>query len=134
MQQAVRAPRAASPSALAGTTWLLAELGGEPVVVPPEHTRARLVLDPGATTFHGSTGCNLISGTYELGVSALRLKAGAMTMMACPDDAIQEQPFLDALQATRGYRIAGGKLALLEGDRVLALFAPEPARAGTQSE
>jgi putative lipoprotein len=124
-------PGRASRTPLAGTSWRLFELEGAPVAAGSGASSANLAFDADPKTFHGSTGCNQISGAYDLANGGLRLTPGPMTMMACADDMMkQERAFVEALQAVTGVRIADGKLDLLAGDRVLARFDSR----GVQSE
>jgi putative lipoprotein len=111
---------------LSGTNWRLVTLGEVPAAALPEAQQASLLFDGRRKRISGSTGCNRFMGTYAPGEgSGLKLEPSGMTMMACPEDVTkQEKAFLDALRATTGYRIAGAKLELLAGDRVLARFEP----------
>lgn len=109
---------------LANTYWKLLELGGVPPLVQPENREAHFVLTIEGTRIAGTGGCNQLTGTYESGPdSALKLKVGGMTMMACEEPVMtQEGRFVEALNATTTYRIDGEKLELRKGDQVLARF------------
>ena len=106
-------------------------------MAPPQGQTAHLTLDPAKKSIAGSTGCNRFAGSFTLadGDGALHLNPGAMTMMACQDEAMrQEQAFVEALKATTGYRLADGGLELLDGDgRVLARFAASDADPAARS-
>lgn len=110
---------------LTGVEWTLVTLGTEPALAPPQGQAANLALDSAKKTIAGSTGCNRFSGGFVLADGALHLNPGAMTMMACQDEAMrQERAFVEALKATTGYRLADGNLELVDGDgRALARFA-----------
>ncbi len=127
-------PAPASPGAdLTGTSWNLVRLGEKPALALPGGRAAGIVFEAVQKRISGSTGCNRFMGTYapaERG--ALKLEPAGMTLMACPDDvSAQEKAFLDALRATTGYRIDGGRLDLTAGDRVLAVFEAAASGAGT---
>jgi heat shock protein HslJ len=67
--------------------------------------------------YASTIGCNRIAGKAI--VSSDRLSFGPMmtTRMACPDPLDRvERAYLAALQAVRGYRFEGGKLALVGED------------------
>jgi putative lipoprotein len=116
-------PGAATAPSLRGTNWKLIELNGQPPASPMGSKVANLVLDDSQDRYAGSTGCNSISGAFELDGNTLHFKAGAMTMMACPDPLMkQEQAFTAALQSVTTYRINGTTLELLAGENVVAKF------------
>ncbi len=113
---------------LEGTYWSLIELAGRPSAAA---ARAHIEFDTQKGSVQASTGCNSVGGKYEKIGSGLRLMPGPMTMMACADELMeQETAFLEAMRATTAYRITGRRLALLDGERVLAQFeASRPADA-----
>jgi len=120
------APAAAKLAAggLRGTYWMLTELHGK-VVTPASNNPAYIYLDPTATNYFGSSGCNRISGTFQLSGNSLQLLGGATTLMACPEPLMkQEQEFSKALTATGSYQINGNVLELLERKRAVARFEP----------
>jgi putative lipoprotein len=118
------APTAAGAAKLRATMWVLAEVNGTPAL-PGEGKAAHFILHKkGSLT--GSTGCNNLAGTYIASEGALQFTPGAMTMKACtPAVSQQEQAFLGALKATTKYKIDGGTLELLNGEKVLAKFQAE---------
>ncbi len=108
---------------LAGRIWWLGALNGQAVTgtanVP------HLVFDEGEGRFHGSGGCNRISGSYGLVGDESTLDIGQIvsTKMACTDEGRPtEQEFLEALARVDGYRIEGRELHLT-GDRTELTFA-----------
>jgi putative lipoprotein len=128
-------PAAATGGAgLVGVQWKLVAIGGAPALERPDGQQAHVSFNTEKKSFSGSTGCNRLVGTLDL-AGGLRLAAGGMTMMACPEDVMeQEQAFLEALKATSGYRAADGSLDLLDGDgRVLARFVSVPADPAPRS-
>lgn len=74
--------------------------------------------------FAGFTGCNRLMGHYQVAPDSLALSSLGTTKMACAQETmIQEQQLLEALQATRRYRILGDELFLLgDQDATLARF------------
>lgn len=130
--QAVRGPAAApspAPNALRGTKWLLTELRGKPVVSNPQNP-AFILLDPDYSQYSASSGCNRLSGKFQLDGDSLQFLGGASTMMACPEDLMkQEKEFNEALTATGSYKIQGNVLELYELKKVVAQFRPAPPSA-----
>lgn len=109
---------------LLGTTWTLSELDGAPAMIVQGWKPATIQLSAENARIVGSTGVNRFSGTYTLGDgTALKLNPGAMTRMAGPELLNrQEAKLLDALVTTTSYRVAGGTLELLAGERVVARY------------
>ncbi|HLT89939.1 MAG TPA: copper resistance protein NlpE N-terminal domain-containing protein [Woeseiaceae bacterium] len=95
--------------AIEGKRWRLVELRGRPVEAGKG---AFLVLDPERGLASGNASCNSFSGAYAI-KSGNRISLGdmAVTMMACPDMAIEEQ-FLDVLRRADNYTVADGVLSL----------------------
>jgi putative lipoprotein len=139
VQQAGSRPGRPKPAptgeGLTGVEWKLVALGTAPALAPPQGQTAHLTLDPAKKTVAGSTGCNRFAGSFALVDGALHLNPGAMTMMACQDEAMhQEQAFVEALKATTGYRLTDGSLELLDAEgRVLARFATVAADPAARS-
>lgn len=101
----------AATTALEGYPWRLVELAGAQQISAEAH----IVFDSGPPyRVSGSTGCNRFAGPYKQGGSVLEFGQLAMTKMACPDSMAQEQAFTGALASTRGWRVAGGRLELLD--------------------
>jgi len=117
------APQPASTAPLVGTEWTLVELGGQPVGLGAGEKPATLSLSEADKHASGFSGCNRMSGTYELEGSTLRFGPMAVTRMACATGMDLETKFLAALQATRGYRLAAEGLELTGETGTLARFA-----------
>lgn len=117
-------PAPATPgAALRGTEWRAVEIDGERLVVDRNRQLPTLTLDEDGR-FAGSTGCNRVSGTYQLDVEGLRLAPGAMTQMHCGEAAQTiEARFLAALASVRQAKLAGTTLDLSDGARRLRLEA-----------
>lgn len=102
-------------SALVETEWRMVEIDGERPAFDDWRQRPVLKLDEQGK-YTGSTGCNTISGSYELDPDGLRLAATATTLIGCsPALTAMERRFLDALGAVRQAHIAGTTLDLLDG-------------------
>lgn len=61
----------------------------------------------------GSTGCNNMSGSYQLNKSGIALNPGATTRMACQGNG--ESLFLEAIKQVKNFKFDGDKLILLNG-------------------
>jgi heat shock protein HslJ len=109
---------------LAGTSWQLVELNGQPLVPGGEP----LTLQFSATEERvgGYGGCNQFSGPYTQNGASLRLGPLASTQRACLEPALntQETAYFQALDSTTRYSIENGLLVLYRGNQVLARFAP----------
>jgi heat shock protein HslJ len=110
----------AAGATLAGSGWTLHSLRGSAVEGGPRV--AHLVFTEDRVS--GSTGCNRLSGTYQLDDQALSFGPIAATRMACKGEAMAlERAFLDMLAAVAGWRESAGHLELLAADGgVLAVF------------
>ncbi len=118
-----KTPTVSGAIPLLGTTWQLLELRGQPAVPPAAMNIAELMFDGAQNRYSGSTGCNRISGAFELDGDSLHLKAGAMTMMACAEPLMkQEQNFASTLPSVDSYEIKGQVLELLAAAKVVARF------------
>jgi heat shock protein HslJ len=104
---------------LAGTTWVLTELGGQPVQASAASTPRLVIADSRVT---GSTGCNSMSGTADVRGDNLKFGPIASTKRACAEGMALESPYLAALGDTERYRIQGRVLELLGGRGTLAKF------------
>jgi heat shock protein HslJ len=75
-----------------------------------------LLLHPADSRASGSTGCNEFSGGYRSSgpPDSLRFDKVVSTLRACIDPELdrQERAFLDALNATRTWRVTGDTLVL----------------------
>ena len=115
---------AAAP--LENTSWRLTHLGGSPVTRPPDRaTELGVTFRDNPRAFGGSGGCNHLAGGYQVGEEALRLQPVG-TLRACQAVNGVEALFRTALTDTRGYRILGRTLELLDAERqTLARFEAE---------
>lgn len=116
-------PPPATP--LENTQWRLTDLDGGKAL---EGTTLRL--DAKDIQAQGNSGCNAYFGRYELDGRALRFGPVAISRRACADREMnrQEGLFLQALGATRGWRVEGSTLTLVGEGGELARFAPLPRK------
>ena len=73
----------------------------------------------------GNTGCNRASASYTAEENRLTISAVASTKRACldPQGNALERAYLEAIEATTGYRIANGELELVDAaGKVVARF------------
>lgn len=113
-----------SGPSLAGSSWRLVELNGQPGVGTEP-----LTLSFGADgQVSGYGGCNQFSGPYTQSGSSLTIGPLASTKRACVDPALntQETAYFQALQSTTRYSIDGRELVLYSGDQVVARFRRGP--------
>jgi heat shock protein HslJ len=122
-------------ASLTNTYWRLTSLGGQTVAAPTDPRREQsLTFQPGdmptSGSYSGSSGCNRLVGTYTTTDATITL-TGAGTLVACKELAQAESAFLNALKATRRYRISGQVLELFDdaGTRVARFAAQMPTGA-----
>lgn len=104
-----RAPADTSPGSLAGTSWVLEDVGGTGVL-----DAARATLDfPEAGKVAGGGSCNSFFGSVEIAGEAIAFDSLGSTLMGC-DEAVmnQEDRYLKALQDAARYTIDGRFLFL----------------------
>jgi heat shock protein HslJ/membrane-bound inhibitor of C-type lysozyme len=120
---------AASPSRLAGTSWVVEQVDGSDLV---DGARATVGFDTAATRVSGRTSCNRYSARVTVAGETLRIDQAATTKMACPAPVMeQERRFLAAIGAVTTYRREGDRLLLLdENGRVRLRLSPGTAAAG----
>lgn len=101
---------AAVPAPLPGTSWVLHEIGGAPVVEPGRATLG--FAESGRASGNGS--CNRFSGTATIAGDSLSLGPLMSTKMACADEALtsQETRYLASLGSAQRYAIAGDTLRI----------------------
>lgn len=127
-------PAATSPAAvmtpLDGSAWVLAALPGHTV---DARTPATLSFEQGRAS--GSDGCNRFSAPYTATATSITVsERGIGTQMVCASDVMQRaQAFMAALGGVKSWRVADGKLQLLDASgTVVATLAPQStALAGT---
>lgn len=107
---------------LAGTSWLLETLNGQPLV--PD-TQITLNFDAAAAS--GTDGCNRYSGSYTVDGEQITITNIASTMMACAEPVMQQATaYAAVLQEAATYSIAGQQLTLSEASgSPLAIFTQQ---------
>lgn len=118
----VQAQGGGNTSPLAGTSWRLVELNGQPVVSGGE--TLTLQFDADEPRVSGNGGCNQFSGDYAQNGASLHIGPLASTRRACVDPAAgaQETAYFQALESTTRYAIERGHLVLYSGNEVVARF------------
>ncbi len=115
----------AGPAAsLRNTSWVVAEINGEPTIPDFQPTIAF-----GADEVSGNGGCNGFGGTYTLNGTAISFGDLFQTQMLCTDNGRDQQElgFHAALGTVASVRFAGETVELLDGDGAVALLlAPVP--------
>jgi putative lipoprotein len=129
-QPAAPTADAASGQASDGAiVWELASLGGDEAPVGAGGKPVDLQMNPVDSTATGFSGCNRYSGSFSnkgRSTHGTPIKFGPLagTMMACPEGGDLEQAYLQTLAGVDAYRMRGGELALMSGDKVVATFKP----------
>lgn len=111
--------------ALAGTSWVLTNLNGQP---PAADTQITLTLE--ADGLFGSDGCNRYRGSYTADGDTITVGENlAGTMMACPEPVMQQAAaYQAALKAAATFKIEGEQLTLFDAAGApLATFAAQSA-------
>jgi len=113
---------------LEGTYWKLVQVeGGDVIHAHDARREPHLTLIPEERRAIATGGCNQMVGGYEATEASLSFSPFASTRMMCPDVMEQEDALGRALAATRGYRVEGAVLELLdEQGGVLARFEAAP--------
>ena len=103
-----------SKAELIGSTWLAEDIDGGGVI---DNAQSTLVFGTDGRV-SGRGGCNQYGGAVTLKGASMIVDQVFSTKMACTAPALMEQEtrFLNALQATRSYRVEGTKLVLVDGE------------------
>lgn len=98
---------------LTGSTWVAEDIDGKGVI---DNAQSTLVFGTDGRV-SGRAACNQYGGKVTLNGASMIVDQVFSTKMACAAEALmdQETRFLEALQATRSYRMDGTKLVLLDG-------------------
>lgn len=98
---------------LPGTSWTLVSFSDADGATTDAAAAATLrFADDGKA--YGSTGCNSFTATYEVDGEGISLTLGAMTQMACTDEAVgaQETAVTSSLDLVDAFAISGTELVL----------------------
>lgn len=116
---------------LEGILWQLEALADPDGNLQPALAQVKVTATFANGILGGHAGCNNYSAAYRLEGDRLSVETIMTTMMACADDALNEQErlYLAALDAVAGYTIADGRLTLQNaaGADVLVFVAVPPA-------
>jgi putative lipoprotein len=120
------ASTSATPApSLSSGSWSLLTLDGAKLSLPAGAKAPSLRFDAAEKRVSGTTGCNVIVGSYDANGESLKFSPLATTRMACaaPLDGIESR-FLHALEKTNTYRIGldASEMELLDGETLLATF------------
>jgi putative lipoprotein len=126
----LRRAEARSAATLENTYWKATAIGDRPARVAENIPEPHLLLHPADSRASGSSGCNGFSGSYQLSGDSLRFGKLVSTLRACVDPELnsQERAFLDALGATRTWRVTGDTLVLSAPTGPLARFTAQYMR------
>lgn len=110
--------------ALTGTSWTLAAVGGAPALAGVAAT----LEFPEAGRAAGKASCNRFSGAVTVAGSSLRFGALAVTRMACPGGAMeQESKVLAAFHDAERFELRGGELLVFaKAAEPVLRFSPSP--------
>lgn len=107
---------------LAGTSWMLTVLGGQPAL---KDTTITLNIEDGRAS--GSDGCNRYTAAYKADGANIKIHQPASTMMSCPEPImVQAARYTKALEQPATYEVEDERLTLLDaGGLRLATFAAQ---------
>ena len=106
---------------LKGTSWLLVEINGQPVLDGSDPT---LVFENDRAGGNGS--CNTFGGDYTAEKGKLTFGSIFSTLMYCEGVMDQETAYLAALEEAAGYHVKDGNLQILNADgQVTLTLAPQ---------
>ena len=110
-----------SGASLTNTYWKLTELNGESVRFGDSERELYIALLTEGNRFKGFSGCNNLTGIYNVEENHIEFLQMASTGKACIDGMGQEQSFLSALENSKRFRISGDILSLHGADGRLFL-------------
>lgn len=119
-QKKKKAEKPRKDATLENTYWALYEMDGKMVETPADEREIYIKLLPKKSQIEGYAGCNIVTGTYDLGKEYLTFEATA-TLRAC-DDMTKENYVFNALNNTDRYELNGQHLLLFNGTYLLAIF------------
>lgn len=114
------APSGSNATALEKTNWKLTHLSAIAGDLPEAGKAVTLRLDSSRVT--GNAGCNRYFGSYTLDAGKLQFTGVGSTKMFCEGKMEVENGFMQALNSTNAYHIAGNTLSLLKDSDTLARF------------
>jgi heat shock protein HslJ len=100
--------------------WSVSELAGQPLTAE-QAADISIAFDINDHTFAVATDCNTLGGTYSNEFVDLKFNLQTATLMACPDDTIEQQ-FKALLPTITHYdNLDGSNIGLYDDDNVLQL-------------
>ena len=113
-------PRMPSPeSAFGGTTWRVVAIGDRGAL---DEAPTTLTFEKSGERVAGSTGCNNYFATVQILGSGMRFEKAGSTRRGCPAAiAVQESPFLDALNRVATHSSIGEFLELLDESGIVLI-------------
>lgn len=112
--QVMAAQKMANQSDLAGTAWNLTEWtenGTSSQIVPGTKPTLEFNQEGG---LHGTSGCNLFNGSYELNGHELSVGELMQTLRACDEAAMQqESSYMSLLRDAQSYSITADTLTIV---------------------
>ncbi len=120
-------------TALTGTEWKLVELYGEQSPAFADEDAFWFMLDAAEPQINGVGACNRFFGSYELeGSDGIDIENVGMTRMMCPD--IEwESRFMEALDETDRYTVAGDQLTLYDEGLKIAVLKRAPGLSSREA-
>ncbi len=112
-------PKMSPDNGWSGSKWVVIQLNGNPVQTSGSDRDAHIQFMPDQKRYSGTSGCNRMTGSYEID-NKRKIKFGdaAITKMACEDMAF-ENSFLSALKSVDNYVSEENTLLLKSGERVV---------------
>ncbi len=105
-----------------GDTWTLVSLRGRTVSAGPQGMAPYLRFDVGSHRLTGHTGCNRLSGRYEMKGDSVTLSHFVVTRRACKDGGDVETRLLTLLPDVTGWSLSGDRLTLYARKEIVAEF------------
>jgi len=106
-------PPSGTADPLAGTSWILAQLNGQPALADVSVT-----LEFAGGRLGGSDGCNSYGGGYQVEGGKLKVDPNMVsTLMACADEIMQQaSAYTAVLLQSPAFQVEAGQLTLLGED------------------
>jgi heat shock protein HslJ len=123
---------AAAQANLPGTNWQMVSVGGTPAIA-----NAAPTLSFGENSMlTGWDGCNQFTGSYTVNGSSLTIQPGASTLMACPEDIMNQATlFTKGLGETSSYKADKANMTLKNASGAdlmeFAVLVPPSLTSGT---
>jgi copper homeostasis protein (lipoprotein) len=112
-----------STAELENTYWKLMTLGGTPAESPEGAREIHFVLNRAGLRISGFSGCNQMTGSYQLDGGKITFSNLAGTMMACPTSLTIDNRIHEMFSKVAGWKISGETLQLTDAsDTPIATF------------